>query len=105
MFVRRSTYDKAEKRAFDAELALKVQRQETRELEMRLLVARSEGARWRDLAVQNIRQGKAAADPFTPEDFKRLLMLCHPDKHGGKTMAQEMTSKLLSMKSQLQKRG
>jgi hypothetical protein len=36
--------------------------------------------------------------PLTSEDFKKLLMLTHPDKHGGKPMAQEMTAKLLSMR-------
>lgn len=32
------------------------------------------------------------------EDIKRLLMLCHPDKHGGKKMAEEMTQKLLALR-------
>lgn len=31
-------------------------------------------------------------------DIKRLLMLCHPDKHGGKEMAHEMTQKLLALR-------
>ena len=35
---------------------------------------------------------------LTDEDIKRLLMLCHPDKHGGKKMAEEMTQKLLALR-------
>ena len=31
---------------------------------------------------------------FTPEELRKLLMLCHPDKHDGKPMAVEMTTKL-----------
>lgn len=31
-------------------------------------------------------------------DIKRLISLCHPDKHGGKPMAVEMTQKLLSLR-------
>jgi hypothetical protein len=33
------------------------------------------------------------------EDLKRLIMLCHPDKHGGKTMAVEMTKKLYDLRT------
>ena len=35
---------------------------------------------------------------FTEEDLKRLIVLCHPDKHDGKQMAVEMTDKLLKMR-------
>jgi len=35
---------------------------------------------------------------LSAEDIKRLLMLCHPDKHGGKPMATEMTAKLLQLR-------
>lgn len=38
-------------------------------------------------------------EQFSDEDIKRLLMLCHPDKHGGKKMAEEMTQKLLALRS------
>lgn len=37
-------------------------------------------------------------NPFTPEDVKKLVMLCHPDKHDGKPMAVELTQKLLKLK-------
>ena len=35
---------------------------------------------------------------FSDEDLKRLLMLCHPDKHDGKQMAIDMTQKLIAMR-------
>lgn len=40
----------------------------------------------------------AAPNPFSQEDIRRLISLCHPDKHDGKPMAVEMTQKLLSLK-------
>jgi integrase len=36
--------------------------------------------------------------PFNKEDIARLITLCHPDKHGGKASATEMTQKLLEMR-------
>lgn len=35
---------------------------------------------------------------FSSDDFRKLLLLCHPDKHGGKTIAHEVTQKLLAMR-------
>lgn len=32
-------------------------------------------------------------------DLKKILILCHPDKHGGKAMAHEVTQKLLLMRA------
>lgn len=37
-------------------------------------------------------------NPFTPEELKILIGLCHPDKHGGKESANKMTQKLLAMR-------
>ncbi len=36
--------------------------------------------------------------PFTPEEMKQLIILCHPDKHGGSELATEVTKKLLSLR-------
>lgn len=38
---------------------------------------------------------------ITKEDVKILLQLCHPDKHQGRRIAQEMTTKLLAMREKL----
>ena len=35
---------------------------------------------------------------FTKEDIKKLLILCHPDKHEGKNIATEITTKLNKLK-------
>ncbi len=36
---------------------------------------------------------------LSAEDIKRLIQLCHPDKHDGKAAAVEMTRKLLSLRT------
>lgn len=36
---------------------------------------------------------------LSQEDIQKLILLCHPDKHDGKPMANEMTQKLLKMRS------
>jgi hypothetical protein len=38
---------------------------------------------------------------LTKQDVRSLLQLCHPDKHQGRELAQEMTRKLLAMKEKL----
>lgn len=45
-------------------------------------------------------EGKADTNPeqLSQEDIRRLLQLCHPDKHQGKQMAVDMTQKLIKMK-------
>lgn len=35
---------------------------------------------------------------FDAEEIKRLIQLCHPDKHNGKPMAVEMTARLVKMR-------
>lgn len=35
---------------------------------------------------------------FSQEEIRKLISLCHPDKHDGKQMAVEMTQKLLQLK-------
>ena len=35
---------------------------------------------------------------FSDDDLRRLIQLCHPDKHDGKQMAQDMTAKLQAMR-------
>lgn len=36
---------------------------------------------------------------FSDSDLKKLLMLCHPDKHGNSELAKEMTVKILEMRN------
>lgn len=35
---------------------------------------------------------------FSQDDLRRLIQLCHPDKHANSTLSVEMTQKLLSLK-------
>lgn len=35
---------------------------------------------------------------FTQDEIKKLILLCHPDKHDGKPMAKELTDKLLKLR-------
>jgi regulatory protein YycI of two-component signal transduction system YycFG len=42
---------------------------------------------------------QATNKQFTQDEIKRLILLCHPDKHQGKQIAHELTHKLLSMRS------
>ena len=42
-----------------------------------------------DLFKQNV---------FSQDELRKLIQLCHPDKHEGKQMAHEITSRLNSMR-------
>ena len=44
------------------------------------------------------RMEAAKTKQFTPAEVTRLIILCHPDRHGGKQMAVELTAKLLKLK-------
>jgi hypothetical protein len=56
---------------------------------------RQEGA-----AVPSLFRAAAYGKParFDPEFLERLIRLCHPDKHGGSKLANEVTQQLLSMR-------
>lgn len=36
---------------------------------------------------------------LTSDDIKKLVILCHPDKHGNKQIATDMTAKLLKLRT------
>ena len=38
-------------------------------------------------------------NPFSDDELKKMIALCHPDKHNGKESAKEITQKLSSMRS------
>lgn len=63
-------------------------------------------SKWNDLVTKINDHGgdaifdwKPASTQFDKEDINRLLMLCHPDKHGGKEMATKMTAKLIKLRN------
>lgn len=51
--------------------------------------------------LKSARIPRSEPQPFDADDLQRLILLCHPDKHGGKAMATEMTQKLLKMKERM----
>lgn len=90
MFVRLSTHQRvvAENRALQALVNQKIDEWNTL---VRLINAKG-GQRFLDEAQLD------ASALLSKDDIRRLLQLCHPDKHDGKKIAVEMTQKLLSLK-------
>jgi hypothetical protein len=88
MFVRRSSY---------MEMAVIA---ETWRLETMKWIQRAKNAEARANAAERRATREPVQEPLqlTQEDIKRMLMLCHPDKHDGKQAAVEMTQKLLAMR-------
>jgi len=64
-------------------------------------------AQWNELVGQiNAKGGRDFLDGsgfprLSKDDITRLLQLCHPDKHGGKPQAVDMTQKLLRLREAL----
>ncbi len=42
--------------------------------------------------------GQQPKPQLTRDELAKLIALCHPDKHGGKQMANEMTQRLLELR-------
>ena len=51
---------------------------------------------WRD-AIGRLNQQQQATS-INEDLLKRLIMLCHPDKHGGSVVAEDVTKQLLSIR-------
>lgn len=51
---------------------------------------------WRD-AISKLNQQQQATN-ISEDLLKRLIMLCHPDKHGGSVVAEDVTKQLLSIR-------
>lgn len=101
MFVRSSTYMKL--RADFSALQLKhaqLQLEDSvRKREWNRLIDRINakgGQEFLDLGIVPTRLLGGAM--LSKDDVKRMLMLCHPDKHGGKEAAKEITQKLLKLR-------
>lgn len=93
-FVKKSSY-KSLKYDYDA-LTQKVYRLEKNEflLNAHILKLKSEKDRLSDKPPVYTNN----ASDFSDDDLKKLIMLCHPDKHNGKSIATEITTKLLLMR-------
>ena len=101
MIVRQSTYDKAVRQRTEAESSLFVL-----QLRYSALADRYSEliAEWNALVKRiNAKGGEqflegSSNNQFTEDDIKKLLQLCHPDKHDGKQIAVDMTQKLLQLR-------
>ncbi|HEY0955778.1 MAG TPA: hypothetical protein VGE36_13520 [Roseateles sp.] len=95
MFVTRSTYNAALAEARTALEVAQVWKRRHNELlkEWNALVTKLNAK-----GGEAFLTGQASAPELGADDIKRLLQLCHPDRHDGKPMAVEMTRKLLALK-------
>lgn len=50
---------------------------------------------------RNVKTSYKYTHPFTEKEIKKLLMLCHSDKHSNSDLSKEMTQKLLDVKAKL----
>ncbi len=56
--------------------------------------------------VNHVMRGghSSIASELDSKDFQKILMLIHPDKHGGKQMAVEMTAKVLEIRKAMERK-
>lgn len=91
MFVTRSNYEKLNRELLQWKSAFITERTERNEItvEYNELMTRFNALKGLD---------NKSSLQLEEADIKRLITLCHPDKHGGKQSAVEITQKLLSMR-------
>lgn len=51
------------------------------------------------LESEQKRKSASNAQTFTDDQLKKMIMLCHPDRHGGKQIAQDITALLNSIRN------
>lgn len=79
---------------WEAELRLKLMTDEAKK-------AISSAAYWKRIATKAVEAAGEAAAPsgqLSADEIKRLIKLCHPDKHENSKEANELTAKLLSLR-------
>lgn len=96
MIVRESTY-KAKCQEVDVSLAIA---QQYKDMYFALL------KKWNKVVAQinsiggeAVLTGSYKSNQFSQDEISKLILLCHPDKHDGKPMANEMTAKLILLKA------
>jgi hypothetical protein len=60
--------------------------------------------KWNALIIEHnngnwVRPSRQHSTQFSQDDIRRLIQLCHPDKHDSSKTAVEMTQKLLAMRN------
>jgi hypothetical protein len=100
MFVSGSKYRTLEFKLLAAELQVQdlQQRLNAKIEEWNELVGRINRRGGESFLTYGVTIDKIPAPQFTPDELKTLLLLCHPDKHGGKDSAVRITQKLLELR-------
>lgn len=73
---------------FEAKIEINRLKMELRAKELELQMTKME------LFSAKRQQPASRNSQFTPEELKRLRMLCHPDRHGNSELSNKMTKKL-----------
>jgi len=102
MFVRESTYlaEVRRRRAAESSLMYTNRQLQTLRNEMDELVRRINAKGGEAFLRYGTLQPQQQTH-FTKDEVTKMLMLCHPDKHGGKQSATDMTAKLLKLREEL----
>ncbi len=53
---------------------------------------------WKRLAIKAAEEASTSTAQLSADEIKRLIKLCHPDKHENSKEANELTAKLLSLR-------
>lgn len=51
-------------------------------------------------SYEDLRGNRTSSGSISKDLLRRLIMLCHPDKHGGSALATEVTQQLLKMREE-----
>lgn len=101
MFVLKSKYDKLYRRLYDKQVELGQKRLEYIDLMSKyrmLQLEFSELLTQRQSSTRQTSPKQETSPQFTKEEIQTLVKLCHPDKHGQKPEATEITKKLLQLR-------
>lgn len=63
-----------------------------------LEVEQNRALHWYAESLRILEESKVKEPQFSEDDLRRLLQLCHPDKHNGKQMAINMTVKIQKLR-------
>lgn len=89
MFVRQSKYDRLEVKYYGV-----LRNYDSLLSQWNSLIAEINKKGGRDFLDSNLKS------QFSKEDIDKLILLCHPDKHNGKRLAVDLTSKLLKLREE-----
>ena len=91
MFVRQSTYDREVRKRIEAEC----------DFEMAIAKYNNLVNRINRLGGEEFLNKASTSKQFDRSELNVLISLCHPDKHNGKSSANNMTSRLIELRKEL----